>query len=96
MLKRRMEIIETSEINNHKHLQDERFDSMGRSKKVRKCPRCGSKDMMLQDSFDDGVDLYVCDDCDYELEIGVSRSDRSDADGDIDSEFDQEQTSDGW
>ncbi len=43
---------------------------MGRS---RKCPRCGSKDVLLQDTYDNGVRLYVCSDCDYEFDVGGSR-----------------------
>lgn len=70
---------------------------MGRSKKARKCPRCGSKDVLLQDSFSDGVDLYVCADCDYDFEVGGSRGKRHDEDyDDIDDEFDPEITEDEW
>lgn len=47
---------------------------MGRSKKPKQCPRCASKDVILQDSYDDGVDLYVCADCDFDFEVGVSTS----------------------
>ncbi len=43
---------------------------MGRAKKSRKCPRCNSSDVLLQDSFDDGIELYVCADCDHEFEVG--------------------------
>jgi DNA-directed RNA polymerase subunit RPC12/RpoP len=43
---------------------------MGKSKNPRKCPRCGSRDILLQDSFDGGFDLYVCSDCDHEFEVG--------------------------
>jgi transposase-like protein len=43
---------------------------MGRSKKSRQCPRCASKDVILQDTYVDGVTLYVCADCDYEYEVG--------------------------
>ncbi|MFH1699465.1 MAG: hypothetical protein ABIE07_02665 [Candidatus Zixiibacteriota bacterium] len=47
---------------------------MGRSKKSRQCPRCASKDVILQDTYVDGVNLYVCADCDYEFEVGGYRS----------------------
>jgi uncharacterized metal-binding protein (TIGR02443 family) len=46
---------------------------MGRFTKTRKCPRCGSKDVLLQDSFENGVNLFVCVDCDHEFEIGGYR-----------------------
>lgn len=46
---------------------------MGRSGKKRQCPQCGSTDLLLQDSYDDGVELYVCSDCDNEFEVGGIR-----------------------
>lgn len=65
---------------------------MGRSKKSRKCPRCGGKDIILQDTFDD-VSLYVCADCDFEFEVGgYGRKSRSDDDDDFDDKFDSEKS----
>jgi transposase-like protein len=45
---------------------------MGRSKKTKKCPLCGSSDVFIQDSFDDGFDLYICTDCGQEFEVDSS------------------------
>ena len=69
---------------------------MKRSKKSGKCPRCASKDIMLQDSFDDGVDLYVCVDCDYEFEVGGSTSRDQDEDFDFDEEADFDNADEEW
>ncbi|MFZ5979652.1 MAG: hypothetical protein ACOYVF_03385 [Candidatus Zixiibacteriota bacterium] len=69
---------------------------MGRSKKARRCPRCGSKDVLLQDSFSDGVDLYVCADCDHDFEVGGSHGKQRDDDFDVDEASDQEISEDKW
>ena len=70
---------------------------MGRSKKPRKCPRCASKDVILEDSFDDGFDLYVCADCDYEFEVGGGGSKRTPDDyDDIADDFDPETSEEEW
>lgn len=69
---------------------------MGRSKKSRKCPRCASKDVILQDSFDDGFDLYVCADCDFEFEVGNSGVKNVTEDYYVDDEFDPETSEEEW
>lgn len=69
---------------------------MGRSKKSKQCPLCGGKDVLLQDTFDDGVRLYVCADCDYEFEVGHSRSKRRDWDDESEDEFDRETAGGDW
>jgi transcription elongation factor Elf1 len=46
---------------------------MGKARRTRQCPRCGSKDVLLQDSYDDGASLYVCSDCDHGFEVGGVR-----------------------
>lgn len=69
---------------------------MGRSKKSRQCPRCASKDVILQDSFDDGCDLYVCADCDFEFEVGGSGSKRVPDDGYVSDDFDPEISEEEW
>lgn len=73
-----------------RRLYSERTDAMGRSKRARKCPRCGSKNVLLMDSFDDGVYLYLCADCDHEFEVGGYRIRRRSEDFDTDDHFDQE------
>ena len=45
---------------------------MRRQRTNRQCPRCGSKDIVLQDSYSDGVNLYICSDCDHDFEVGGS------------------------
>jgi transposase-like protein len=82
---------------------------MGRSKKSRRCPRCGSKDVLLQDSFTDGAELYLCTNCDHEFEAGGYRAKRrneedydvnenvdEEVDEDIDEDFDRELTQEDW
>jgi transposase-like protein len=69
---------------------------MGRSKKARQCPRCASKDVILQDSFDDGYDLYVCADCDFEFEVGGSGSKRSQDYEEFDDDLDPETSEEEW
>lgn len=60
---------------------------MGHLKKIRKCPRCKSKNITLQESYGGGIDVYVCDDCEHEFEIGWSKTKhRND-----DKEFDEKQ-----
>jgi|GEM_PF-3164827 len=64
---------------------------MKRSKKGLKCPECGSRDVLLHESYDDGYDLYVCADCqqDFEIDSLASRKrrpvDYSDRDFDLDA-----------
>jgi transposase-like protein len=67
-----------------------------RSKKTRKCPRCASKEVLFQDTFENGTDLYVCADCDFEFEVGGSRSKRRNEDFDIYDDFDPEFTQEEW
>lgn len=69
---------------------------MGRSKKTRRCPRCNSRDIVLQDSFDDGVDLYVCSDCGHDFEVGGYRHKHRDEEYEDDESFDTEVTEDEW
>lgn len=69
---------------------------MGRSKKSRKCPRCGSKDVILQDTFDDGVSLYICADCDHDFEVGGAGRKNRDDDFDFDDDLDLEVSEEEW
>lgn len=69
---------------------------MGRSKKSRKCPRCASKDVILQDSYDDGIDLYVCADCDFSFEVGGSVSRHRVNDDDLDDDLNPEISEEEW
>ncbi len=69
---------------------------MGRSKKTRQCPRCASKDVLLQDSFEGGISLYVCTDCDHEFEVGGPRSKRYGRDSDLDDDFDPKIAEEEW
>jgi len=69
---------------------------MGRPKKNRKCPRCASSDVLLQDSFDGGVDLYVCADCDHEFEVGGSITKHRDSDVDFDDDLFPEVAEEEW
>lgn len=43
---------------------------MGGSKKGRACPKCGSKDVLLQDTLDNQMQVYLCMDCDHVFEVG--------------------------
>lgn len=63
---------------------------MGRSKRNRKCPRCSSKNILFQDRFDDGAELYVCADCDHEFEIRGSGLKRRAQDFEVDEDFDSD------
>lgn len=63
---------------------------MKRSKKSRRCPRCSSRDVLIQDTYEDGIVLYVCADCDHEFEVRSSRSRRRGQDYDDDVNYDQE------
>ena len=69
---------------------------MSRSKKARKCPRCSSRDILLQDSLDDGTDVYVCADCDLEFEIRGYASKRQDDAYEPDVELDPDMAEEGW
>ena len=51
---------------------------MGRFKTNKQCPRCSSKDVILQDSDVKESASYVCTDCDYEFTVGISRSKKLD------------------
>ncbi|MFH1700643.1 MAG: hypothetical protein ABIE07_08660 [Candidatus Zixiibacteriota bacterium] len=62
---------------------------MGRSKHSRQCPRCASKDVILQDSYEDGIDLFICADCDHEFEVGGYHSKKYDKYSDED-DYEQE------
>lgn len=75
----------------------ERYRKMGRSKKGSVCPRCGSTEVILQDSTDDGVDVYVCVECDREFEVGAPTE--IDLDDDLDDRDDprgSDQDDDDW
>lgn len=64
---------------------------MSKQKKARQCPRCSGRDVLLQDSFDDGIDLYICADCDFEFEVSSSRSKQKEEDDyDFDYNVDEE------
>lgn len=63
---------------------------MGRSKRNRKCPRCGSKNILFQDRFDDGAELYVCADCNHEFEVRGSGSRRRVKNFETDDDFDSD------
>lgn len=73
---------------------------MKRSKKSRKCPRCSSGNVLLQDSSNDGVDLYVCFDCNYEFEIdGYNPKHQDDEDDygyDLDDDSDLDSAEEEW
>ena len=69
---------------------------MGRAKKGRRCPRCGSRDVILQDSFDEGIDLYVCADCDHDFEVGGSISKHRASDFNFIDDFDNEVAEGEW
>ncbi len=68
---------------------------MKRSRKPRTCPRCAGRDIALQDSMD-GVNYYVCTDCDFEFEVSGSRSSDRDEDYCQDIEFDPETSEEEW
>jgi len=68
---------------------------MGRAKKNRKCPRCNGSDVLLQDSFEDGIDLYACADCDYEFEVGGSIPRLRDSNFDLDDDVDLDSFDEG-
>lgn len=59
---------------------------MGRSKVKKRCPGCGSKHVVLEDTTDDGISLYVCIKCDREFEIGGDQDDKFDDDFDYDDD----------
>ncbi len=69
---------------------------MGRVKKSKQCPRCSSKDVLLQDSFDDGTALYVCADCDHEFEVGGSKLRNRASKHDSDGDFGRETAEESW
>lgn len=46
--------------------------------KGQECPRCGSRDVLLQDTQGPNVSIYVCLDCDHEFQTGSSESKRRD------------------
>ena len=68
---------------------------MARAKKNRKCPRCNSGDLLLQDSFEDGIDLYVCADCDHEFEVGGSIPRLRDTNTDYEDDLDLDSFDEG-
>jgi DNA-directed RNA polymerase subunit RPC12/RpoP len=69
---------------------------MGRARKSRRCPLCGSRDILLQDAFDYGVDLYMCANCDHEFEVGRSRSKRGGSDFDYADELESDVSENEW
>jgi len=44
--------------------------------KGQRCPRCGSKDVLLQDAREKNIGVYVCLDCDHEFQTGSGGSKR--------------------
>ena len=64
---------------------------MGRSKKSRKCPRCAGTDISLAYKLDDGTNVYVCSDCDFEFEIAGSGGKTDYEDFDFDEDLDREE-----
>jgi len=44
---------------------------MSRRNRGKNCPRCGSKDVQLQEDLQENTVLYVCMDCDYQLPTGA-------------------------
>lgn len=45
---------------------------MSSKSKGQRCPRCGSKDVLLQDTLERNVRVFVCLDCDHEFTLGGS------------------------
>jgi DNA-directed RNA polymerase subunit RPC12/RpoP len=66
------------------------------SKKNRRCPRCASKNVLLEESFDDGADLYVCVNCDHEFEIYGPRAKQQDVLGELSDDIDLDSFDDGY
>lgn len=46
---------------------------MGSKNKGHKCPKCGSRDILLQDTLEHNVNVYVCLDCDEEFSTDGKR-----------------------
>ncbi|UCG63213.1 MAG: hypothetical protein JSV52_08010 [Candidatus Zixiibacteriota bacterium] len=46
---------------------------MALKNKGHKCPKCGSRDVLLQDTLEHNVNVYVCLDCDHEFSSGGKR-----------------------
>lgn len=53
---------------------------MRHSKKSKQCPRCSSKDVAFENSYDDRVDLYICIDCDYIFKVAAKNAERTSED----------------
>ncbi len=68
---------------------------MKRSKKSPQCPRCSSKDVLLEDSYD-GVDIYVCSECDHEFEVGGSTSKNRVSEYAASDEYEDTPVDDDW
>jgi len=69
---------------------------MGRPKRARMCPRCAGKDILLQDTLDDGTLVYVCADCDYEFEVAGSWARRRNDETDDEDEYDSQIAGEEW
>lgn len=46
--------------------------------KGQRCPRCGSRDVLWQDTGERHIGLYVCLDCDHEFQKGANENRRRD------------------
>ena len=73
-----------------------RIVKMERSKNLRKCPRCGSKDVFLEDSYDDGVNLYICNDCNHEFEVSGFRAKSYSRDYDYENDSEDDYSGNKW
>ena len=52
---------------------------MASKSKGQRCPRCGSRDVLIQDTLGHNVNVYVCLDCDHEFSTdGKRHEDRRD------------------
>lgn len=46
---------------------------MAPKSKGQRCPRCGSRDVLIQDTLERNVTVYVCLDCDHEFSTDGKR-----------------------
>jgi len=46
--------------------------------KGQRCPRCGSRDVLGQDTGERYLSLFVCLDCDHEFQTGAGENKRRD------------------
>ena len=87
---------DTGTVDFNKPLSIERSDTMRRPSRTRRCPRCGSMDVLLQDTNDSGVSLYICTDCDHDFEVGGSRPRGGSRRYDQDDKFDDISSEHEW